>query len=360
MFNKLITKLSPARNGQKTMKAKNYDALTKNLERKEQLESELKEKQEKLRELLLYVGRINRELRETNNAINGYGNQSNTSSFIAADRQAKLEINQGKADKLEAKLSKAKDEMAALDKAIEAITAELSECEHNANVSQVIAHQKAIAAEQAELDKYQALIEEQKNKIADAGIKEDKVTLLIVRREELLADIALGKAGAEEVDKLDQGIARTRQAQEAEQSANAQIIMDANNTISGLERGAESIKARIAKLNHQTPGILDAFIMGMARQSADDFNRIAQELSQKLIELSALDKMVSTFGKRHRTGLFPNQAWIAKIPNINNVDPCRVLNGDQYHYFNVANRAINVEEAMRQLKQSLIEQGVNI
>jgi chromosome segregation ATPase len=360
MFNGLKAKLTPSTNGQKTMKAKNYEALTGTIEKKEKLESELKGNQEKQRELLLTIGRINRELLEVNNAVKGYSVRVRDSGFFSSDYKDKLKVNQEKAAKLETELAKAKDEMAALDKAIEAITAELSECEHNANVSQVIAYQKAIAAEQAELDKYQELIEDQKNKIADAGIKEDKVTPLIGRREELLADIALGKAGAEELDELDQDIARTRQAQEAEQSANAQIITDANNTISGLERRTESIKARIAELNHQTPGILDAFIMGMARQSADDFNRIAQELAQKLIELSALDKMVSTFGKRHRTGLFPNQAWIAKIPNINNVAPCRALNGDQYHYFNVANRAINVEEAMRQLKLSLIEQGVNI
>jgi chromosome segregation ATPase len=346
--------------GMGVMKNKSYESLTENLERQERLEDELKGKNEQKRELSFSIGRINRELLEVKNAIKGYSVEGARSGAGFVGYKEKLKVNQEKAAKLEAELIKAKGEMAALDKAIAAITAELSEFEHDANISQVLAHQKAIEAEQTELGKYQELIEEQKKKISDASIKENKIAPLISRREELLADIALGKAGAEELADLDQDIARTRQAQEAEQSSNAQIITDANNTISGLERRTESIKARIAELNHLTPGVLDGLIMGIAQQTADEFNRIAQDMAQKLIELAALDALVSTFGKRHNTGLFPNQAWIAKIPNINNVEPCTALNGDQYHYFSAGNRMINVDAAIQQLKQDLIDQGVNI
>jgi hypothetical protein len=360
MFNGLMAKINPPTNGRKTMKDKNYEGLTGALERKEQLERELKGKQEKQRALSLTIGRINRELLEVKNAIKGYSNKGSISGFISSDYQSKLKVNQEEVNKLEAELTKAKGEIAALNKDIDDITADLSECEHKANVAHVLEHQKAIEAEQAELDKYQSLIQEQQNKISAASIKEDKVTPLINRREELMADIALGKAKAENLVELDKDIARTRQAQEAEQLVRNQTITDANNTISGLERRTDSIKDRITKLNHLTPGILDYLIMGMAQQSAEDFNRIAQEMVQKLTELAALDAMVSAFGKRHNTGLFPNFAWNAKIPNINNVTPCKALNGDEHHYFNTANRMINVEDAIQQLKENMMHHGVNI
>ena len=49
----------------------------------------------------------------------------------------------------------------------------------------VLEHQNAIETEQTELDKYQALIEDQKSKISAASVKEDKVAPFIRHREDV-------------------------------------------------------------------------------------------------------------------------------------------------------------------------------
>jgi hypothetical protein len=350
MFNGLKAKLTPSTNGRKPMKNKSYEALTATLERKEQLKNELKETQEKRRELSHFIDRTNRELFNTRNAIKGYDNKS---------YQDRLKVAREQESKLEAELSKAKSEMAALDKMIEGISTTLSECAHIASIAHVLEHQQAREAEQEELDKYQALIEEQQQKISAANIREDKVTPLIRRREELLADIALGKADAENLGKLDDDLAKARQAQETEQFTKDQIITDANNTTAGLERRTGMIKLRIAELDRLTPGILDALVMGMARQSAEDFNRIAQDMGQKLMELAALNALVSEFGARRNTGFLPDW-WHIKIPNVNGVEPCSMLSGNERHYIDAHYQNIDIKEAVNQLKQGLIDQGVNI
>ena len=289
---------------------------------------------------------------DTKSAIKGY----------SADKQyqSKLKASEEKAILLQSDLDLATNEMFALNKDIAAINAELSKFGHKTNLLTVLEHQKAIETEQTELDKYHVLIEDQNSKIAAASIREDKVTPLIRHREELLADIALGKAPADNLGKLDDEIDQARKAQEAEQVTNDKIIIDAQNTIAGLERGTHSIKIRIAKLNHLTPGILDYLVMGMAQQSAEDFNRLAQEMAQKLIELVALDKMVSEFGKRNHTGLFHTDWWAAQIPNVGNVPPCVELSGDANHFINTNNSKIYVKEAIQQLKQNMIIQGINL
>ncbi|MDO9142179.1 MAG: hypothetical protein Q7U38_17820 [Methylobacter sp.] len=231
--------------------------------------------------------------------------------------------------------------MKKINQRIATLEADLLSCNSNVNVSDLLEHQKAIETAQAELDKYQSLIDQQESKIAGAAAKECKVTPLISKREELMADIALGKTPAENLAKLDNEIDRTRKAQEAEQTSNANIITDAKNTIAGLERRAQTVKYRIRDLNDRTPIFFDFVLMDMAKKSREDYERIIQELGRKLIELRALDTIISTSGKRVETELFPGDWWFYQIPNMNNVK-------------------LNEENAINLLKQGMIEQGIKI
>jgi hypothetical protein len=344
-------KTTTTTNRKKIMNAKNYTSLTASLERKSLLESDLKTKQREASALQLKICSLNTQRINEQNAIKGYRGKGYEASLKASEEKLKS---------IDAELARAKHQLEVAHKEISAISAALSEFVPETSISAVLDHQQAIETEQAELDKYQALIDEQQKKISAASVTGDKVTPLIRKREELLADIALGKAKAETLEKLDSDIEQARKDQEAEQSSNKNIITDAKNTIAGLERGAESIKARIAELNHLTPSVLDYLLMGMAKQSAEEFNRLAQEMAQNLTELAALDKMISDLGKRDRSGLFPNSWWNAQIPNIGNIPPCTALNGDSVHYFNTANGTIYLMDAIHQIKQNIINQGIKI
>lgn len=355
MFNAIRKKIHTIQQV-KIMKNKSYSVLIENIERKERLGRELKTKQEKLSSLSLKMDGLGRQLLAEKNAIAGY---SDKNTYMESYPRL-LKAAEEKLSSIEADMASTKSLMAVVNKEIIAINTGLSECEPETDLSDVLEHQKAIETEQVELDKYQALIDDQQSKISAVSVAEDKVTPLIRKREELLADIALGKAKAEMLGLLDSDIDRARQEQAAEQSNNENITTDARNTIAGLERRTDSIKARIAELNHLTPGILDCLFMSMAKQSAEDFSRIAQEMAQKLTELAAMDAMIPAFGMRSNTGLFPRDWWVAQIPNIGSMTPCAALNGDAGHYFNARNGGINVEDEMLQLKQDMINQGINL
>lgn len=341
----------------KTMKNKDYEALTATLERKETLESELKTKQLRFDLLVSKKELFTCELVETKNEINGY---SDKGRGISPDNLSKFKTCQEKANRIESELTQAKVETDELNKDIVAISAELSKVQYGTKLETVLEHQKAIDIEQKELDKFQILIEDQHSKISASCIKEDKVSPLIRLREELLADIAIGKAPYDNLGKLDVEIEKERKEQEDKQFHSSKIIIDGQNTIAGLERRKEIIVSRIAELNHLTPGVLDYLVMWMAQQAAEEFNRIAKDMEKKLTELAALDTLVAEFGKRRNTGLFPKDWWSARIPNIGNISPCARLSGDANHYINTDNSKINVKDYVYQLKQNIINLGIKI
>jgi hypothetical protein len=334
---------------------KSYIAIRVSLEKKKDLETELKENHAKLATLSLQFDTVNGHILSAKNDISGYSQCSNMASFPRLLKEAEHKLKAAETHRTNVNYS-----ISEVNKKIITINKDLLEFEPEVTINDVLEHQKIIETEQAELDKLQALIDNQQRKISTASIVNDNIPQMIRKREELLADIAIGNDDSGALSKLDADIEIMRKAQESDQLANINIITDSENTIAGLERRAESIRARITELTNLTPEILNGLIMGMAKQSAKEFCRIDNDLSKNLTELAALDAMIPEFGKRSSSGLFPADWWAAALPNIGGMVPCTLLNGDAGHYINTRNGGIDTNSAIQELKRDIVKLGINL
>jgi len=339
------------------MKKTDYATITATIERKTQLQSELERAEKSTWRLPDQKRALESALREERTAIPGLQSAVDNGH---QGRQKELNNRRDKVKAIEADLNRVNNEWAELNAQIADLKKQITACDSQASLANVLEHQNAITATQSELVNFQQLIAEQQHVITEAGNHEDTITPLIGQREELLADIALGEDKAADLEQLDKAIKVMQEERDGKQALNDKTIAHAQQTISGLSRRLASTQDNLNRLNKLTPKLLDLFVMTKTEQAANDFTALADQLIQKMNELIALDALVLEIGNRKDSGLFPDQASLLRIPCTNGVKPLEHLNGSPGVYVNIFRNLFPFIETLSQIKQGMNNQGVNI
>ncbi|MBS0473890.1 MAG: hypothetical protein JSR28_01925 [Proteobacteria bacterium] len=156
----------------------------------------------------------------------------------------------------------------------------------------VLAHQAQVAALNAEIETLTMAITEQNGKAAALRQALPNVSVLDERMDDLLADVAIGKATDEAVTQLE---AERREARETAERIRPELEKFAR-TVAALERKAEDARVRVRQLKEDKPALMRRFLMDEAqaecRRYVDDGLRAAQSYQR----LKALEVLLGEAG----------------------------------------------------------------
>jgi hypothetical protein len=245
----------------------------------------------------------------------------------------------------------ARDNLDKVSGNIDTLEQEVTTLKQRVSIETIIEHQTAIDTIQTELNTYQQLIDNQQQIIITASGQDDLTSQLIATREELLTDHALGNDTTAALKKLDGKLDTIQVKQAIVQADNQQAIIQATQTINGLNRRVTTTQERLDYLQCLTPKMLDILLMDKATAAAIEFNDLAQALLEKCKSLAAIDSLITELGRETNTGLF-NSQWQFSLPVINSLKPQTYINGPDFLIYHSV-------EAVKQLKQQLLSQGVN-
>lgn len=155
------------------------------------------------------------------------------------------------------------------------------------------AHQDEIQRLQSELSNIGKLIEQQEGILEAQGAgSEPKIEMLQARREELLADVALGHTSASDIEAVDAELASILQDRDGEESRQLKCYRDACQTASGLRRKhAEGVSA-LSALEARSPEIVKLYMRQLSHRLAEEYMSHAQDVVAVAQRLYALNKIV--------------------------------------------------------------------
>lgn len=159
----------------------------------------------------------------------------------------------------------------------------------------VLAHQARVAALSAEVETLNAAIQEQRQKAEALRQALPDVAALDARMDDLLADVAIGKASEDAVAQLE---AERRDAKETMERIRPELDRIAR-TVAALERKADDARVQVRKLQEEKPALMRRFLMDEAqdecRRYIDDGMRAARSYKR----LRALDALLEQAGSNY-------------------------------------------------------------
>ncbi|WP_029132696.1 hypothetical protein [Sedimenticola selenatireducens] len=271
---------------------KAYQSLIETMANKQTLEKRKAELKSAVGNKGISVRGLETSLRDVRNAIKGNLN-SNTEDSRALltkyqndEKAIALELS-----RLRDSIQEATDEMAAIDK-------KLNFLGQGASADEVAVHQSIIIDLSEKIQQLQELIDEQHGFVGNARDGFFDLADLHQKRDDLLADIALGEATQEQLDPIDAEIAKMEQANAEQQAEKEKLAARANQVISGLVRKQQVLKLDLEKLERVTPKIMDQFLMNEAAAVAKVYQEQAKQAIVSLTRLAALERLITEQGER--------------------------------------------------------------
>lgn len=151
-------------------------------------------------------------------------------------------------------------------------------------LQEILRHQQAIKDVSGQIEALRSAIKSQEESLAQHQAQLPDLETLEQQRENLLADIATGKAEMAQLDKLDGRI-------EAEQAASNQLaplIVRCNKTLAGLNRKLQEETELLGTLQKQSARFQRAYLLAEAELEAEAYVALGGELVAKFSRLSAL------------------------------------------------------------------------
>lgn len=176
------------------------------------------------------------------------------------------------------------------------VAAPAAETPINESAAAVLAHQAQVAALNAEVETLTAAIAEQNGKAAALRRALPDVSALDARMDDLMAEVAIGKASDAAVSQLE---AERREAQETVERIRPELERFAR-TVAALERKADEARVRVRQLQEEKPALMRRFLMDEAqdecRRYIDDGLRAARSYQR----LRAIEVLLAEAGSNHQ------------------------------------------------------------
>lgn len=185
-----------------------------------------------------------------------------------------------------------------------------------------LARMKDIADQQTQLAQLEALIASKQTEITEANAQIPDISHLTAQRQDLLADLAMGKTSEEEVAKLDSEIAVKTSARTEIASATKQIVDAAEHAIAGLGRRQEAIRQKIAELSEpkHIEWLIEEVLKLHAETLGAEYIKAANQVKELFMRLMAVDGFIKTHGRTN--GIAPH-CWMAMDITSFNLDACK-------------------------------------
>lgn len=177
-------------------------------------------------------------------------------------------------------------------------------------------YRQKIADGEAQITQLEGLIASKQQESAEAQAKIPDLSHLTTQRQELHADLAMGKATEDQVAVLDQEIA-TKQAERTQIASSAKQIIDAaEHAIAGLQRRLDSTRAEINALENikVKQRLVSAVLKHHAETLGVEYVKAAQQVNALYMRLMALSGMYQSNG--YPQGLASHCVGAYEIPSF--------------------------------------------
>lgn len=154
-------------------------------------------------------------------------------------------------------------------------------------------HLDLVAKAEEAVRKFEGLIEQRRGERVAVMGNIPPVDGLKRRREDLLADVAVGAATTEDVRLFDERAAdELRRCEEAKRSAEAQA-RECDQALAGLGRRLDDVREELAVLCSQTDALLQSFLLSEAEAAGAEYVKAAQVVSGMYLRIVAIDRILS-------------------------------------------------------------------
>jgi chromosome segregation ATPase len=232
-------------------------------------------------------------------------------------------------------------------------TVELPSCMANLSAEDVLEHHRQIGAANAEVNRIQSAIDAQHQQSADALASIPSTVDRQAERHNLMADIALGKAHKDVLEKLDAEIATDKKTSADAERMVAPQIADAKATVAGLGIKLKAARDALNALESKSEEVAHRYYVGEAQKAAAQYVNHALELSGLHFLLLGLNSIISGHDGigivRH--GIKPIHLPMFRLPQFDGVgcwpnnNQGMILDGDFIGYGDEIQDVANAEKA---------------
>ncbi|WP_022946972.1 hypothetical protein [Methylohalobius crimeensis] len=226
---------------------------------------------------------------------------------VAGPKEDLDDLQREKLARLRQAAEKADQEAQAAREDFQALTAELNELERNAlpncnagaAIEEALAYQARVAEIQGQIEGLEKLIEEQRQIVENSQAEVPALDGLYQKREDLLADLAIGQASKADMETLEAEISEAeknrdkaiQRAKRGEVKAN-----QARQTIAGLERKIEPLRQELAEIEDKGPEVLRQLVRGEAEVLGKEYAELATALKNHFVRLVGLSMLLKSLG----------------------------------------------------------------
>lgn len=327
-----------------------FDALSEMdelINRREEINVRIGEIKKELGDIFMTQSRLSAAIRDTNDHLRGC--PENDQRYAE-----KLQSLKDQLQKLRQDMQRSEERHKALnDELVQLQTVELPSCMANLSAEDVLEHYRQIGAANTEVGRIQSAIDAQHQLIADAKASIPNAVDRQDGRHSLMAEIALGKASKDVLEKLDAEIASDKRSISDAEKKVAPQIADAKATVVGLERKLEAARDVLNTLESKSEEVEHRYYFGEAQKAAAQYVNHALELRRLHFLLLGLNSIISSHDGKGivRHGTKPIHLPMFRLPQFEGVG-CwpnnslgMILDGDFIGYGDEIQDVANVEVA---------------
>jgi chromosome segregation ATPase len=222
--------------------------------------------------------------------------------------RGELETLKSNADRLLKEFNEIKEEKQRLANELEHLQAELMGLDCSADITEIAAQQRKIDKATETVRALTKTIEEQRAVINDNQCAPPKD--LYLKRQDLLAEMAIGKDVQKEIQSIDKEI----DDKEGELTSAKKRMNDATHTVEGLTRKLAEANSLVDALENDKKEMVIFFLKIEADKAELEYQAIAQDLADIYGRLYALDSMICQLASNRERSFAGGNASRFSIP----------------------------------------------
>jgi DNA repair ATPase RecN len=246
---------------------------------------------------------VRQEFKQTRDAFNQYlqrlkarfpKNKEYDEGDLENHEREQLESYRNLLNSLPDSLSVVEAAMEALGEEKNALQKKLSECIAERTETDILEYHKELAEAQKAVEDIMVIIEKQTSQIEDAHKVPSRGDDLKEKKEDILAEIALGKNLTKELEKITSDIETEKKLL----ATREKTISEAGKSMPGLQRKLLTAKENLKKIENQKNEILLQYLLREAEQVGQEYGEAASILIDKYNRLVSLDSLMIQLGRK--------------------------------------------------------------
>ena len=196
------------------------------------------------------------------------------------------------------------------------------------NIDELIGHQKMIDSMAIDVKNLEKLISDKRQEIQQALQGVPSISHISRGREDILALVAIGKAGKADIDAFDKDATGIRNEHSIALKAASLIEEDNLQAIAGLERKLTEAKSKLDAISGKSKALLKTILLRQAESIATQYVAAAEDMRSHYLSILALNGLLisNNLAANGIVGL----AQPLTVPSFN-LAACRAIEHHNYH-----------------------------